>query len=292
MIPVVSIHCIVYNHERYLRDTLNGFVMQKTSFPFEAIVHDDVSSDGSKAIIEEYAKRYPEIIKPVYEVENQYSKHNGSLERVMENATNGKYVAVCEGDDYWTDPFKLQKQYEFMEANPEFIMCCHNAFSDFGNKRGIEISPTIKSHEITLEEMLHAWFIPTASLFYRFDKYKEIEHSKAYVNDDYALEIRLLSKGKVYYDDSIMATYRRHQEGINALLNKNKVDMYQKLIDLLADLSILYTSKDQLLFQEAIKGYECKKQEIIKDIKYPIRKYLDWRYYKRLVFKKLQITRT
>lgn len=119
---IVSIQCLVYNHEPYLRKCLDGFVMQKTNFKFEAIVHDDCSTDKSCAIIREYAEKYPGIIKPIYEKENQYSKHDGSLNRIMDNASIGKYVAICEGDDYWIDPLKLQKQVDFLESHPDFDM--------------------------------------------------------------------------------------------------------------------------------------------------------------------------
>lgn len=120
---VVSIQCMVYNHEPYLRQCLDGFVMQKTNFKFEAIVHDDVSTDGSVLIIREYAEKYPDIIKPIFETENQYSKRDGSIDRIMNEACRGKYIAICEGDDYWTDPYKLQKQVDFLEANPDYGMC-------------------------------------------------------------------------------------------------------------------------------------------------------------------------
>lgn len=117
---MVSINCITYNHEKYIRDTLEGFVMQKTNFRFEAIVHDDASTDGTAAIIREYAEKYPDIIKPIFETQNQYSKHDGSLGRIMKEHTKySKYVAWCEGDDFWIDPLKLQKQVNVMEANPD-----------------------------------------------------------------------------------------------------------------------------------------------------------------------------
>lgn len=118
--PLVTIRCLVYNHEPYLRQCLDGFVMQKTDFPFEAIVHDDASTDRSAEIIREYAEKYPDIIKPIFETENQYSKHDGSIRRIMNAHTHGKYVAMCEGDDYWTDPLKLQKQVDFLELNSEY----------------------------------------------------------------------------------------------------------------------------------------------------------------------------
>ena len=104
---MVTIRCCTYNHEPYIRQCLEGFVMQKTNFRFEAIVHDDASTDGTAAIIREYAKKYPDIIKPIFETENQYSKKDGSLRRIMDAHTHGKYVAICEGDDYWIYTLKL-----------------------------------------------------------------------------------------------------------------------------------------------------------------------------------------
>lgn len=131
--PLVSIRCITYNHEKYIRDALEGFVMQKTNFKFEAIVHDDASTDNTAAIIREYAEKYPDIIKPIFETENQYSKHDGSLTRIVNTACKGKYIAYCEGDDYWTDPNKLQKQVDLMESNPNCTLCyhaCKNIYED------------------------------------------------------------------------------------------------------------------------------------------------------------------
>ena len=127
---LVAIKCATYNHEPYIRDALEGFVMQKTNFPFVAIVHDDASTDGTPDIIREYAAKYPDIIKPIYETENQYSKRDGSLRRIMNaavEASGAKYVALCEGDDYWTDPLKLQKQVDFLESHPDYSLVFANA---------------------------------------------------------------------------------------------------------------------------------------------------------------------
>ena len=125
---MVTILCLVYNHESYIRQCLEGFVMQKTNFRFEAIVHDDASTDGTAAIIREYAEKYPDIIKPIFETENQYSKGDGSLGRIMTAHTHGKYVAICEGDDYWIDPLKLQRQVDFLEGNPEYVLTYTGAY--------------------------------------------------------------------------------------------------------------------------------------------------------------------
>lgn len=121
--PLVSIRCITYNHEQYIAQALDGFLMQKTTFPFEVIVHDDASIDNTAEIIKEYELKFPKIIKPIYEKENQYSKKDGSLQKIVNSACKGKYIAFCEGDDYWISQDKLQKQVDFLEKNPSYGLC-------------------------------------------------------------------------------------------------------------------------------------------------------------------------
>lgn len=121
--PLVAIKCLVYNQEAYLRDCFEGFVMQQTNFPFVAVVHDDASTDKSADIIREYTTKYPDIFRPIYETENQYSKFDGSLGRIIDaalEATGAKYIANCDGDDYWCDPLKLQKQFDCLEQREDF----------------------------------------------------------------------------------------------------------------------------------------------------------------------------
>ena len=122
---LVSICCITYNHAPFIRQCLNGFVMQKTKFPFEILIHDDASTDGTQEIIREYEQKYPDIIKPIYQAENQYSK--GIKINLTYNLprAKGKYIAFCEGDDYWTAPDKLQKQVDFLESHLDYVMCSH-----------------------------------------------------------------------------------------------------------------------------------------------------------------------
>lgn len=118
-LPFVSISCITYNHEQYIADAIESFLMQETNFPFEVLIHDDASTDGTADIIRKYEKEYPDIIKPIYQKENQYSKRDGSIGRIQKGRALGKYYATCEGDDYWTDPYKLQKQVDYLEAHPD-----------------------------------------------------------------------------------------------------------------------------------------------------------------------------
>ena len=121
--PLVSIRCIALNQKDYISDALDGFLMQKTDFPFEIVVHDDASTDGTDLIIRQYEEKFPDIIKGLYETDNQYSKHDGSLSKIINGALHGKYVAFCEGDDFWIDENKLQKQVDFLESNPDYGLC-------------------------------------------------------------------------------------------------------------------------------------------------------------------------
>ena len=121
----VSVLCATYNHEKYITRALEGFVSQVTEFRFEVIVHEDASTDGTRRIIENYESKYPDLIKPIYQKENQYSKGRGIVLSNMLSVAKGRYIALCEGDDYWIDQHKLQKQYEALEAHKECSICIH-----------------------------------------------------------------------------------------------------------------------------------------------------------------------
>lgn len=210
---IVSIKCLVYNHAPYIRQCLDGFVMQKTNFRFEAIVHDDASTDGTQDIIREYEKKYPDIIKPIYEVENQYRK--GTLRAIMDNAVSesSKYIAICEGDDYWTDPYKLQKQVDFLEGHSEYTMTCHRVkcFSESDQKFIREDYCYEKSQDIRVKDIIYrtGLFIPTCSIIYRKEvKDNYPDYCTKCLVGDYPLQIMCAMKGKTYYFNDLMGIYR------------------------------------------------------------------------------------
>ena len=122
-LPLVSIACITYNQEKYIHQCLDGFVMQKTNFKIEVVIHDDASTDNTPSIIREYCNNYPDLFVPILQTQNKYKEGKGILVPYVYPKCRGKYIALCEGDDYWTDPYKLQKQVDFLEANPEYGMC-------------------------------------------------------------------------------------------------------------------------------------------------------------------------
>ncbi len=120
--PLASICCLTYNHKQYIRETIDSFLMQETNFPFEILIHDDASIDGTTDIVLDYAERYPSIIKPIIQTENQYTKGGLINPRFVFPKARGKYIALCEGDDYWTDKTKLQKQIDFLENNADYVI--------------------------------------------------------------------------------------------------------------------------------------------------------------------------
>lgn len=217
--PLVSIRCLVYNHEPYLRQCLEGFVMQKTNFAFEAIVHDDASTDNSAAIIREYAEKYPDIIKPIYETENQYSKKDGSLRRIINEACQGKFVALCEGDDYWTDPYKLQNQVEILEKYEDVMICCHN-YQEFyeSTKEYTSVQPVLDKNffffDLKFFVSKKKWITQPLTCMYRNNK-DVLDNFQKYTNSkDLSFFFNLLKNGKGYFLHRNMAVYRKHSNGV------------------------------------------------------------------------------
>lgn len=236
--PLVAIDCLVYNHEPYLRDCLEGFVMQQTDFPFVAIVHDDASTDHSADIIREYAAKYPDIIHPIYETENQWRKADGSLRKIMNDAieaTGAPYIALCEGDDYWTDPHKLQKQVDFLDTHPEYVLCCHR-YKILNQNDGTWEQDYVASFftegtnaegfAFTKKDNLHTWITKTMTLMYRRDVVMPDTKQFKYWRDAH-FNYYMLKQRKGFCLPDVAAVYRRHSGGIFSPLsdiNKNRIN--------------------------------------------------------------------
>lgn len=223
---LVAIYCTVYNHEPYLRDCFEGIIMQKTNFRFVAIVHDDVSTDGSAAIIREYAEKYPDIFKPIYETENQWSKHDGSLERIMYNAidaTEAKYVAMCEGDDYWINPLKLQMQVGLLEKNPEVGLCYTDYNQQYDCNPNIISSMYEQQHQYRPEtyeqHLLKPGYLAPMTWVYRREFRELIENATISTDGTYAYMLEFMQNSQVSYLPEVTATYRAHQGSASAPIN-------------------------------------------------------------------------
>lgn len=206
----VSIVCNAYNHESYIRDALEGFVMQKTSFPFEVLIHDDASTDKTADIIRQYEKKYPELIKPIYETENQYSKKDGSLSRIQYGRVRGKYIALCEGDDYWTDPHKLQKQFDVMEKHPEIDICATAAETETNGKITGKCAPSNVDTIFNVEEVINGGggFVATASLMCRAEIRKNPYPFLQMMPLDYFMQIAGALRGGMLFLSEPMCVYR------------------------------------------------------------------------------------
>ncbi len=222
---MVSVICNTYNHEKYIKAALDGFVMQKTDFLFEVLVHDDASTDRTADIIREYEKKYPDIIKPVYQSENQHSQKINFCRKFQYPRAKGKYLAFCEGDDYWTDPLKLQKQFDLMETHPECDMCAHAAQYEIkGRLEDRYIMPSREDTVLTADDVIlgGGGYLATASLFYKKEiidntpKFREI-HSY-----DYTLQIQGSLSGGILYIADCMSVYRFQTP--NSWSDRMKVD--------------------------------------------------------------------
>lgn len=243
----VSVRCLVYNHAPYLRRCLEGFVMQRTSFKFEVVVHDDASTDGSDKIILEYAERFPDIINPIIETENQYSKRDGSLRRIMNEACSGKYFASCEGDDYWIDPFKLQKQYDFMESHPNVVLCGTNGFTvwDNGEKPVRYFNNIYSSRYVNPSDIIGNWLFPTPSLFYRKSLTENYpQWSRKIYSGDQTLALVALSKGDIYAFADCTCVYRQNNSNPNSMTNRAKKNK-SSVLSFFSQHILLYESFDE-----------------------------------------------
>ena len=213
---MVSIWCTCYNHAEYVAQTLDSFLMQETNFPFEIIVSDDASTDGSADIIRSYAEKYPDIIRPVLLDENLFSTGANMFAELFFERNQGRYVAICEGDDFWTDPMKLQKQFDFMQAHPDYSACVHNTMLVYcGSDRQSEL--LIKNRDE--QDMEFATMISgnsnsyhTSSLFCRAELLCNPPDfyfvASDYGFDDYAIGLWMYLNGKVRYLDDCMSVYR------------------------------------------------------------------------------------
>ncbi|WP_180380317.1 glycosyltransferase [Campylobacter lanienae] len=220
MNPKLSICCITYNHAKFIRQALDGFMMQKTNFPFEIIIHDDASIDGTADIIREYEKKYPDIIRVTYQTENQWSKGIDVLKAFVYPKIQGQYVALCEGDDYWIDENKLQKQVDFLDTHLEFNVCFHPVKVIWEDNRASESifpKPKFRFNKdiLTLQDLLKHNFIQTNSVMYRW-RLKDQEN--LFPNDilpgDWFLHLLHAQTGKIGFLSDVMAVYRRHAGGI------------------------------------------------------------------------------
>lgn len=228
--PLVSIVCDVYNHEPFLRQCLDGFVEQETSFSYEILIHDDASTDRSTSIIHEYHARYPDLFNPVYQTENQYSKGVQIWASIQFPRANGKYIAICEGDDFWIDPHKLQKEVDILELNPELMAVVTNSETvDMQGRLIAQKSYGIYPGNHQGRYNLHDFFqnapdYPTATVVFRNVYGEEIRqkmmHTHSKYLGDWTLWAILHSYGDFFYLDEVTSAYRINPSSLTHTVDK------------------------------------------------------------------------
>lgn len=263
--PLLSICCITYNHLNFIEQAIESFLMQKTTFSFEIIINDDCSTDGTTEILKKYEKKYPELIFPIYHAENEFSKGiRGITARNTFPRARGKYIALCEGDDYWTDPLKLQKQVDFLEKNENINLCFHQVnFVDVNSQhlefRQYQFDGNFSQY-INYETVLANWCITTCSIVFR----KTFERFPSYFMDcevgDQPLSYFVNLDKSFYYIADVMASYRITDSGYMGTLfhKKLKSKMDFPFLDKINELS---NKKYNRIIQKR------KRNAIIRDLK-------------------------
>ena len=270
----VSILCMVYNHEKYLRECLNSLVNQKTTFAYEILVHDDASKDNSKKIIEEFYHKYPSKIVPVYEEENQYSKGVKINQEILLPKARGKYFCFCEGDDYLISNHKLQMQYDFLEKHPDYSFCVHNsiAVNEQGEKI-YDIFPLKEGGDLTCEDFIKnkGEFVATNSIFSRMSLALNLPNYFKNMTLDYIWQIYLSSCGKTYCLKEQLSAYRFNRAGSWSERNFNdrefSISFKRKLVHELNLMNEEMNYKYDSLFKEQIYELEYSIMEQTRDYK-------------------------
>ena len=217
---LVSVWCLTYNQVNFIKDTLDGFIMQKTNFRYQVVIHDDASTDGTTEIVKQYAEKYPDIIVTYLEKENQWKK--GGLPYIIAlmnaNYRHAKYIAFCEGDDYWTNPYKLQLQIDFLEAHSDYSMCFHSALKKYECNATSWINcENIEDKDYDATDLFVNWTVPTASIVCRkevMDFYANIKDADHIQNYDIFVILSCAMIGKIRGMHEQMSVYRIQGEGL------------------------------------------------------------------------------
>ena len=212
---MVTVLCLTYNQAGCIRDALEGFVAQWAPFRIEVLVHDDASTDGTAEIVREYEARHPSLIRGVYQTENQYSQGVAIPRTFLYPLIRGRYVAICEGDDYWTDPGKLRKQVEALEAHPELDICAHRALRLKDGEPHGYVAQRLRDCIIPAGEVILAGgnAFATASLLCRREAYLLQTPMRDILVNDYVLQIQGALRGGLLYLDDCMSVYRTDTPG-------------------------------------------------------------------------------
>lgn len=275
---IVSISCITYNQRNYIKQCFQGFLSQKTNFEYEILVHDDASNDGTVDILKKYESNYPNIFKIIYQDENQYSRGIRGIHKSFNfNRAKGKYITMCDVDDYWTDPLKLQRQVDFLEANKSFSLVCTNV--EIVNNHDIVQRKRFNfknDFEIDINYLLKRNHITTCSAMFVSERLNLKEWPKINFADKY-LWLILLQNGKCFYLNEVTAVYRMNNSGVYSGLKESS-----KSIKRIEDYNVYKEEFPALQKKITTQIYKNLLRGIISSIKN--RNYKDFKQLLKLVF--------
>lgn len=280
--PMVSICCITYNHELFIEDALEGFLAQETDFPIEIIIHDDASTDLTTEILREYVSAYPKLIKPVYQRVNQFSRGKRPFS-LAAKYTIGEFIALCEGDDFWTEPKKLQTQIDFLVQNPTYSASTHQCIKYYQNQlhEPSMFSATKKSNW-TLDDLMFGRKYHTASLVLRGDILRQNPLPEGIVSGDKAISFLLLTYGSINYFPSVMAVYRKNLGGVSSWVTAEMMSGDLKLIPWLENINQKFPVWK---YKSIVHGTICSYPSKIR-LRVAIRHYLFFLFYSFSYFPK------
>lgn len=214
--PLVSVVIATYNHEKILSQAIESILEQKTDFAFEVIINDDASTDGTATVVKDYAEKYPDIIRPIYQSINQCSIGYKIMPTFLFPEARGKYIAICEGDDYWTDPDKLQKQVSFLENNPDYSASAHQSMKVYDDGTQELFKKRVKP-VIHLSDLLETRIFHTASFVFRTQLIRKYPPAPINMHSyDRLLFMLMAANGPIRYFDDCMCVYRLHAGGLSA----------------------------------------------------------------------------
>jgi len=271
----VSVICLTYNHEKHIARALDGFVNQKTDFAFEVLVHDDCSTDGTADIVRAYAERYPDIIRPILQTDNKYSKGIWIDRDIVAPLAKGIYIAFCEGDDYWCDPNKLQKQYDFLTAHPEYSACVHKTvFHNLSMGEDVLVPDISEDRDFSLEEITLTGgnIFGTNSVMMRTEISRDMPDCfRAAGFSDFQLFFYAAAQGKVHCLNEAMSVYNVGVSGswTQSMMDdvKRRIHHCEVFLDLLDRIDDFYDGRHHELLQKKRTEMEYLLYKLRKDRK-------------------------
>jgi len=238
---LVTVFCLAYNHEKYIRTTFEGFVKQKTSFKYKILVHDDASTDSTRDIISEYTEKYPDLFEVILQEENKYQKGIDIEDEYIFPAIDTKYVCVCEGDDYWNDPYKLQRQVDYMEKHPECSLCVHNTEKIFenGESTGTVFNRSRRERDYTFKDIADsepsAYFHLSSFMWRHETMRRKVSAFEMKGIGDYPMALYFATLGSIHYIPKVMSCYRLNAVGSWSSMmnsdNKKRINQHRNIIN-------------------------------------------------------------